>query len=120
MGPWRQPCAVPSVYGVSTVAVPPIQKRLYMNKDIENIAGIRPAANTSDVDIHLGEKIRVLREQRQMSREALAREIEISPEELEEFERGVVRAKPVHLFLMGKVMGVDMQYFFEGFGDRPV
>lgn len=72
------------------------------------------------VDIHVGKRIRALREIRSVTQGWLADQIGISFQQLQKYETAANRAAPSRLFGIGAALGVPPSFFLEGFGDEVV
>ncbi|NPB07979.1 MAG: helix-turn-helix transcriptional regulator [Aquificae bacterium] len=64
--------------------------------------------------IGVGERIRRIREERGMSLEEFAKAIGISPEKLEEFEKGITRPCDATLVYISKRFNVDYRWLALG------
>jgi transcriptional regulator with XRE-family HTH domain len=69
----------------------------------------RSPRRVRDIDLHLGERLRTVRQQRQMSQTNLADALGITFQQVQKYERGAAR-----LFDMSQVLGVSFDFFFEG------
>lgn len=67
------------------------------------------------VDVHVGERLQALRIARGLSLSKLAAMLALSPQELEEFENGSMRAGARHLLDAGEILNVPVHYFFKEF-----
>lgn len=69
------------------------------------------------VDLHVGAKVRDLRQRRQVSVADLSIVLEIPREQIENYERGVERISSSHLWELAGILEVPIEYFFEGIED---
>src|SRR5580658_9157585 len=67
------------------------------------------------VDVHVGKQLRMQRIVMGLSQEALAKAVGITFQQVQKYERGINRMSASRLFDFGKVLGVPVSYFFEGF-----
>ena len=68
----------------------------------------------TDVDAHVGDRLRALREQRGMSQEALGQRVDVSFQQIQKYERGANRVGASRLFEFAQVFGVPVETFFSG------
>lgn len=69
------------------------------------------------VDIHVGRRLRLKRTILGMSQEAVGKEIGVTFQQIQKYERGINRMGASRLFDFAKALGVPVSYFFEGYGD---
>lgn len=69
------------------------------------------------VDLHVGARVRVRRKFLGMSQTDLARELGLTFQQVQKYERGSNRVSASKLYETGKALKVPISYFFEGFGD---
>ena len=67
------------------------------------------------VDRHVGERIRHRRAETGLTQEDLGRVLEISYQQIQKYETGVNRISAGRLFEVGRVLSVDVSYFFDGY-----
>lgn len=65
-----------------------------------------------DRDVVIGEKLARLRKLRNLSRADLGSKIRLSHQQIEKYETGKNRVPSVHLYDLGKYLGVSIGYFF--------
>ncbi len=70
------------------------------------------------VDVHVGKRLRLRRNMEGLSQEAMAREVGITFQQIQKYERGVNRMSASRLFEFAGVLRVPVAYFFEGL-DQP-
>lgn len=68
----------------------------------------------TDVDAHVGDRLRALREQRGMSQEALGQRVDVSFQQIQKYERGANRVGASRLFEFAQVFNVPVETFFSG------
>jgi len=77
--------------------------------------GGRSGENTAHaVDIHVGQRVRARRRELKISQQALSDEIDVTFQQVQKYERGANRISASKLFGISQVLGVPMDYFFEG------
>lgn len=69
---------------------------------------------STEVDEHVGRRMRALRRQRGASQEWLARKLGISFQQIQKYERGSNRVSASKLFEVAGALAVPISYFFEG------
>lgn len=78
----------------------------------------RKTKGTPDnVDIHVGQRLRIRRSLLGMSQEKLAEAIGITFQQIQKYERGTNRVSAGRLYQFSKILGVPIAYFYEQFGD---
>ncbi len=70
------------------------------------------------VDIHVGKRLRLRRTLLGMSQESIGKEIGVTFQQIQKYERGMNRIGASRLFDFSRVMNVPIAYFFEGYGDE--
>tara|TARA_Y100000780_G_scaffold211112_2_gene210236 strand:- start:432861 stop:433274 length:414 start_codon:yes stop_codon:yes gene_type:complete len=75
--------------------------------------------NPDPIDIHVGQRVRTRRNLLSMSQEKLAEALGITFQQVQKYENGVNRVSSSRLYNIAKIMGVSIDYFFEGFGESP-
>lgn len=68
-------------------------------------------------DIYVGSRVREARAARGMSQEQLGRQLGISFQQIQKYEKGTNRIGASRLWDIGKALGVPVSYFFEGVED---
>lgn len=68
----------------------------------------------TDIDAHVGDRLRALREQRGMSQEALGQRVDVSFQQIQKYERGANRVGASRLFEFAQVFAVPVETFFTG------
>lgn len=69
------------------------------------------------VDVHVGRRLRLKRTILGLSQEAVGREIGVTFQQIQKYERGINRMGASRLYDFAKALGVQVSYFFEGYGD---
>jgi transcriptional regulator with XRE-family HTH domain len=67
------------------------------------------------VDVHVGERVKERRLELGMSQDKLATELGLTFQQVQKYERAANRISASRLYRMGRVLGVDVPYFFEGY-----
>jgi transcriptional regulator with XRE-family HTH domain len=70
------------------------------------------------VDVHVGKQLRVQRIIMGLSQEALAKEVGITFQQVQKYERGINRMSASRLYDFSRVLGVAVSYFFEGYSEQ--
>ena len=69
------------------------------------------------VDVHVGRRLRLKRTILGLSQEAVGKEIGVTFQQIQKYERGINRMGASRLFDFAKALGVPVAYFFERYGD---
>jgi transcriptional regulator with XRE-family HTH domain len=72
------------------------------------------------VDVHVGRRLRLKRTFLGMSQETVGKQIGVTFQQIQKYERGINRMGASRLYDFAKALGVPISYFFEGFGDYAV
>jgi transcriptional regulator with XRE-family HTH domain len=72
------------------------------------------SSRTSELDVHVGGRVRHLRERRGLSRETLASNFNISHQQFQKYETGKNRISAGRLYTIAGLLGVPISYFYEG------
>ena len=75
-------------------------------------------ADRDPLDVHIGERLRLLRTLRGFSQERLGLALGITFQQVQKYERGANRIGASRLYHMSRVLGVRVTYFFDGM-NRP-
>ena len=90
------------------------------NVDDKN-AGERPLSRSSSrtqrTEMHVGRRIRERRIMLGLTQQQLADLIGVTYQQAHKYERGVNRVSAGRLYEIARVLGVDVDYFFEGLED---
>ncbi len=69
--------------------------------------------NPNPVDVHVGNRVRMRRMLIGMSQERLAKELGLTFQQVQKYEKGTNRISASRLYRIAQVLGVPVQYFFE-------
>lgn len=69
------------------------------------------------VDVHVGRRLRLKRTILGLSQESIGKQIGVTFQQIQKYERGINRMGASRLYDFSKTLGVQVSYFFEGFGD---
>ncbi len=75
-------------------------------------------ADRDPLDVHIGERLRLLRTLRGFSQERLGLALGITFQQVQKYERGANRIGASRLYHMSRVLGVRVTYFFDAM-NRP-
>ncbi len=65
------------------------------------------------IDAHVGSRVRLRREELDMSQEVFAKKLNLTYQQVQKYEKGTNRIGASRLFKMSLVLDVPMTYFFE-------
>lgn len=88
----------------------------YMNSNSRETSSSAP----HPVDIHVGRRLRLKRTFLGMSQESIGKQIGVTFQQIQKYERGINRMGASRLYDFSKALGVPIAYFFEGYGDYTV
>ena len=77
-----------------------------------------PDGSANPIDIHVGNRIRSRRALLGISQEKLAKELGVTFQQIQKYERGMNRIGASRLWDMMQVLGVDANYFFSGIDEE--
>ncbi|TPE53948.1 helix-turn-helix transcriptional regulator [Amaricoccus solimangrovi] len=77
------------------------------------------ASKTSQVDAHVGRRMRQRREYLGISQSRLGQHLGLTFSQVQKYENGSNRIGAGRLYLMARILQVPVQYFYEGLGSRP-
>ena len=66
------------------------------------------------VDVHVGRKLKQIRTMRRMSQTDVAKELNLSFQQIQKYEIGSNRIAASRLYELSKILDVPTSYFFEG------
>lgn len=69
------------------------------------------------IDLHVGNRLKALRNLRQMSQQELAREVGLTFQQIQKYERGANRIAASRLYEFAATLGVSIGSFYEGLND---
>jgi len=78
--------------------------------------GKRRNQETEALDQHVGSRVRLARQLRGLSQDALARRIGITFQQVQKYERGANRIGAGLLFRLGELLDVPVGFFYDGLG----
>ena len=74
----------------------------------------RTRGTPSDIDIHVGKRLKIRRNLMGLSQDELAKEIGITFQQIQKYEHGTNRISAGKLFEFAKALNVHINFFFEG------
>ena len=74
------------------------------------------STTANEIDVHVGQRMRQLRETRRISQGTLGRHLGLTFSQVQKYEKGANRIGAGRLFLIADFFGVPVQYFFAGLG----
>jgi transcriptional regulator with XRE-family HTH domain len=75
--------------------------------------------NSNDIDVHVGQRMRQLRESLGLSQGRLGRQLGLTFSQVQKYEKGANRIGAGRLYILAGLLDVPIQYFFEEIGARP-
>ncbi len=72
------------------------------------------------VDTHVGKRLRLRRSMLGMSQDFLGKEIGVTFQQIQKYERGVNRIGSSRLYDFSKILNVPVEYFFEDLSGQPL
>ena len=76
------------------------------------------AKTPKPVDIHVGNRLRLRRTLLGMSQEKLGTALGLTFQQIQKYEKGANRIGSSRLYEIGRILGVPVAYFFEGYEDE--
>ena len=73
--------------------------------------------NSSEIDVHVGQRMRHLRESLGMSQGRLGRHLGLTFSQVQKYEKGANRIGAGRLYILARLLDVPVQYFFEDLGN---
>ena len=73
---------------------------------------------TSDIDLHVGKRLRRRRRLLGLTQQTLAEEVGIRFQQIQKYECGANRVSAARLFELSEALSVPIQYFYEGLGSQ--
>ena len=70
----------------------------------------------TDFDVHIGERLKLLRFASGLSQKDVAKNLEISFQQYQKYESGTNRISAVKLYALAQLMNVNIYEFFNGYG----
>lgn len=77
--------------------------------------GVKHKADS--VDIYVGENIQARRKELGLSQELLAKEVGVTFQQIQKYEKGTNRISASRMYAVAKVLKVDANYFYSGIED---
>ena len=74
-------------------------------------------SNPHPVDVYVGRRLRLKRTILGMSQESVGKQIGVTFQQIQKYERGINRMGASRLYDFARALGVQISYFFEGYGD---
>lgn len=71
------------------------------------------------VDVHVGRKLKQIRTMRRLSQTDVARELDLSFQQIQKYEIGANRIAASRLYELSRILDVPTSYFFEGLDEDP-
>lgn len=78
-----------------------------------NHDGERNARRANPIDVHVGSRVRLRRMLLGMSQEKLGEQLGLTFQQIQKYEKGVNRIGASRLFEMARVLGVQVQFFYD-------
>ena len=75
--------------------------------------------NSNEIDSHVGQRMRQLRESLGLSQGRLGRQLGLTFSQVQKYEKGANRIGAGRLYILAGLLDVPIQYFFEEIGERP-
>ena len=85
-----------------------------MSEDSKSVSTPHP------VDVYVGKRLRLKRTILGMSQEAVGKQIGVTFQQIQKYERGINRMGASRLYDFARALGVQIAYFFEGYGDYVI
>ena len=76
--------------------------------------------NNNAVDVHVGKRVRLRRTLMGMSQEQLGASLNITFQQVQKYERGTNRISASRLYELGRILDVQVSYFYEGMTDDVI
>jgi len=76
---------------------------------------IKTSSNIHPVDIYVGQQIRKKRVEKMIGQRDLAKELGITFQQVQKYERGTNRVSSSKLYEIAQVMACSLEYFFAGY-----
>ncbi len=73
---------------------------------------------TSDIDLHVGRRLRRRRRLLGLTQQSLAEHVGIRFQQIQKYECGANRVSAARLFELSEALSVPVQYFYEGLSER--
>jgi transcriptional regulator with XRE-family HTH domain len=73
----------------------------------------------SEVDAHVGQRMRQRRSSLGISQGRLGRQLGLTFSQVQKYEKGTNRIGAGRLYLLARFLGVPVEYFYDGLGEAP-
>ena len=73
---------------------------------------------TSDIDLHVGKRLRRRRRLLGLTQQSLAEDVGIRFQQIQKYECGANRVSAARLFELSEALSVPIQYFYEGLSEN--
>jgi len=73
-----------------------------------------PTRGVTDIDTHIGNRVRAARQAQGMSQAILANALGITFQQVQKYENGSNRVSAARLYNIAHVLGMPITYFYEG------
>lgn len=90
-----------------------------MPRTSTSAAAIRSRTQAKSVDTHVGQCIRDKRNERGLSQTEVADALGVTFQQVQKYERGTNRVGASRLYDLSRILGVPVQFFFEGLENQP-
>lgn len=90
-----------------------------MPRTSTSAAARRSRAQAKTVDTHVGQRIRDKRNEKGMSQTEVANALGVTFQQVQKYERGTNRVGASRLYDLSRILGVQVQFFFEGLENQP-
>jgi len=77
------------------------------------LESIMTSKNPNPIDVHVGNRVRMRRMLIGMSQERLGKELGLTFQQVQKYEKGTNRISASRLYRIAQILGVPVQYFFE-------
>lgn len=71
----------------------------------------------NQIDVHVGQRVRIRRMELEITQQRLAKEINVTFQQVQKYERGVNRISASKLFRIAELFSVSVDFFFEGLSE---
>lgn len=80
---------------------------------------MRSRAQAKTVDVYVGQRIRDKRNDLGLSQTEVANSLGVTFQQVQKYERGTNRVGASRLYDLSRILGVQVQFFFEGLENQP-
>lgn len=82
------------------------------------ITDVANPRKSNPIDVHVGSRVRLRRMLLGMSQEKLGESLGLTFQQVQKYEKGANRIGASRLFELARILGVNVQYFFEDVSDH--